>query len=219
MNKKKIYLISPHYSHEKLEDPSYEDLVDVFEDRLRYWMLEPAKKLLEQKVFQIAAFGILINYFEGIEIYYTGKDSKGKSMEFFKCGLSKVCSFEGVPIEYLKHCSKALYTQTRCGFSHDGLFRNRVLFSEAQNQAIIITWPRKNGIFIFSQGVESIIINPTRFYEVIEIHFTSFVEKLREQEDKDLVNAFKAAVDLKWGLELNEMVIGLTEEKFWNGQI
>jgi hypothetical protein len=49
---------------------------------MRYWMLYPAKKLLKKRSDQIAAVGILINYLEGIEIYLTGKDSRGDSYNF-----------------------------------------------------------------------------------------------------------------------------------------
>ncbi|MCI5197030.1 MAG: hypothetical protein D3919_12575 [Candidatus Electrothrix sp. AW5] len=48
-------LVSPHYTTKKLEPPFYRDLVDVFEDRIRYWVLKPAQKLLEHRNDQIAA--------------------------------------------------------------------------------------------------------------------------------------------------------------------
>lgn len=37
--------ISPNFSSEKLQNPTIEDLIDVFEDRMRFWLLEPAKVL------------------------------------------------------------------------------------------------------------------------------------------------------------------------------
>jgi hypothetical protein len=38
-------MISPNFPDEKLYNPSLEDLIDVFEDRVRWWLLEPAQAL------------------------------------------------------------------------------------------------------------------------------------------------------------------------------
>jgi len=131
-----IHFISPNYTERKLQPPFFRDMVDVFEDRMRHWMLSPAKKLLEQKNDQIAAVGILLNYLEGIEIYLSGKDSRNDSYKFFKRGFSKVFAIDNGAEEATENCAKALYVQARCGFSHDGLFRNRVFFSEGNKNAI-----------------------------------------------------------------------------------
>ena len=61
--------ISPSFGPEKLESPTYEDLIDVFEDRMLNWFLLPAARLLEIPNCQIAAVVLLITYFEGIAIY------------------------------------------------------------------------------------------------------------------------------------------------------
>ena len=213
-----IHLISPHYTSKKLEPPFYRDLVDVFEDRMRYWMLYPAKKLLKEPNDQIAAVGILLNYLEGIEIYLTGKDSKNNSFVFFCSGFSKVFSLTVGKQNAIEDCAKALYVQARCGFAHDGLFRNRVFFRSSTKNAIVITWPKKNGQFVFNKGVESIIINPVRFYKVIEIHFEDYLKKLKKGKDKALIESFKSAIDLKWGLETEYVNFGMTEDEFNNNK-
>ena len=56
--------ISPNYKDEKLEDPSFEDLIDVFEDRVRNWLILPAESLLETRHGFVAAISILFTYFE-----------------------------------------------------------------------------------------------------------------------------------------------------------
>jgi hypothetical protein len=78
-----LNFISPNFGAEKLESASYEDLVDVFEDRMRHWFLNPAERLIGMPHCQIAAVALLISYFEGIAIYLSGKDSKNRSFEFF----------------------------------------------------------------------------------------------------------------------------------------
>jgi len=180
------------------------------------WMLYPAKKLLKNRNDQIAAVGILMNYFEGIEIYYSGKDSNGKSKQFFKRGFKRVFSTEGYSETEIKHVTEALYSQARCGFAHDGMFRNRILFSDLNTNAIFTTWPMKNGKFIFSKGVDSIHINPSRFFEIIEYNFRNYVSILKKGKDTKLMNAFKKAVDLKWGLDKEDIIIGVTADEFIN---
>jgi hypothetical protein len=109
-----------------------------------------------------------------------------------------------------KECANALYIQARCGFSHDGLFRNRFFFSKSIKNAILICWPKKDGKFVYSQGVEHITINPVRFYQVIELHFENYLRILKKSEDIKLMKSFKDAVELKWGLEVEHINFGMT---------
>ena len=81
-----LHHISPKYTHEKLDSPGYNDLVDVFEDRMREWLLEPSLHLLKLEHGDVPAVSLVLGYFEGIEIYYSGKDSKGASKDFFRRG-------------------------------------------------------------------------------------------------------------------------------------
>jgi hypothetical protein len=208
------HFISPNFGPEKLESPSYGDLVDVFEDRMRNWFLLPAAHLLKLPHCQIAAVALLITYFEGIEIYQTGKDSKNKSADFFARGFFKVFSINVSGSEFSKQITDAIYAETRCGFSHDGLFRNRVFFSDTRPEPILITMPKKNGAFDTSGKVETIIINPSEFFESIQIHFDRYVKKLREGTDQLSKQAFEEAVKLKWCLGEADRVIGMTEDEF-----
>ncbi len=84
------HFISPNFTHEKLETSRYEDLLDVFEDRMRNWIIIPAKHLLELHHGEIAAVAIATSYIEGIEIYISGKDSKNQSNKFFRSGFHRI---------------------------------------------------------------------------------------------------------------------------------
>lgn len=207
------HLISPNFSYEKLESPSYEDLVDVFEDRMNNWFFLPASKLLDIPNCGIAAVGLLVNYFEGIEIYLTGKDSKGQSAKFFARGFGRVFP-QGQDPHFSEKIAAAIYSQARCGFAHDGMFRSRVFFSDVRSEPLLITWPKKNGVIDSSGQVESIVINPARFYESIQIHFDSYLKKLRKGSDVAVKQAFEAAVKLKWALDEKDRAIGMTEDEF-----
>ena len=208
------HFISPTFTHEKLEAPSYDDLVDVFEDRILNWFFLPASKLLDIPNCDIAAVSLLVNYFEGIEIYLTGEDSKNRSAEFFAKGFERVFSIQGHAPEFSSKIVAAIYSQARCGFAHDGMFRNRVFFSRIRPDPILITWPRKNGVFDHSAEVESIVINPLRLYDSIKVHFDRYVKTLREGADAEAKQALEKAIALKWGLGEPDRVIGMTEDEF-----
>ena len=141
----KMFFVSPNYTHEKLESPGYVDIVDVFEDRMRNWLLAPATQLLASANGAVAAVGLLMSYFEGIEIYRSGKDSKFKSKEFFGRGFKQVFGVDSNGEHVFDEVIDALYIQARCGFAHDGLFRNRVFFSAVRPQA----FNRDNPLGIF----------------------------------------------------------------------
>jgi len=72
----------------------------------------------------------------------------------------------------------------------------------------------KNGVFDSSGQVESIVINPSRFYESVRVHFDGYVKKLREGSDLSLKQAFEAAVNLKWAPDEKDRFIGMTEDEF-----
>ena len=207
--------ISPNFDHEKLESATYGDLVDVFEDRMRNWFLIPAERLLEIPHCQIAAVALLITYFEGIAIYLSGKDSKKNgSFEFFADGFSKVFSIQQQDENSSRTVARAIYDQVRCGFAHDGMFRNRVFFSDIPSKPLIFSFPKENGVWDLSQ-VESIIINLFRFYESIQIHFERYLKRLRDGSDMTIKQAFENAVKLKWALDQPDRGIAMSEEGFF----
>jgi len=206
--------ISPNFGHEKLDSATYDDLVDVFEDRMRNWFLMPAERLLEIPHCQIAAVALLISYFEGIAIYLSGKDSKNKSFEFFADGFSRVFSVQHEDENASRIAARAIYDQARCGFAHDGMFRNRVLFSDVPSKPLIFSFPKKNGVLDLSR-VESITINPSRFCDSIRVHLEGYLKRLRDGSDATIKQAFETAVKLKWGLDEPDRSIGMTEEEFF----
>ena len=185
-----LHHISPSHSDEKLDSPSYGDLVDVFEDRMRKWLLEPALHLLTLEHGEVPAVALILGYFEGIEIYYSGKDSKGASKDFFRRGFQRVISTKPENAHLFDEIVNGLYVQARCGFAHDGLFRNRVFFSNARPEAISVTWPRKNGEFVRDGHLESVVINTRRFIDGVIKHFEQYIAALRSEADPALKTNF-----------------------------
>ncbi|BAU49644.1 hypothetical protein SVA_3096 [Sulfurifustis variabilis] len=211
-----VHHISPSHTHEKLESPSYSDLVDVFEDRMRKWLLEPALHLLTLEHGDAPAVSLVLGYFEGIEIYCSGKDSKGASKESFRRGFQRVFRTKPENSHLYDEIVDSLYVQARCGFVHDGLFRNRVFFSDARPEALNVTWPRKDGEFVKDGHLESVVINAARFVDGVVVHFNSYISDLRAESDPDLKANFLAAVELKWGLNEPDRVIGMSESEFFS---
>jgi len=208
--------ISPSFSHEKLNSPNYGDLIDVFEDRMRKWLLEPAKHLLMMEYGDVPAVSLALGYFEAIEIYYSGKDSKGASKKFFCRGFQRVFNSMPENAHLFEQIVDCLYVQARCGFAHDGIFRSRVLFSNIRPEALIITWPQENGEFVKNGHLESVIINGAKFIDSITKHFDNYLVDLRSEGVQTFKKNFLAAVDLKWSLNEPDRVIGMTESEFYS---
>lgn len=217
MPHKTSHFVSPSFTHKKLEPPFFKDVVDVFEDRMVHWLLVPAKKLLEIPHGSVPAVALATNYIEGIEIYISGKDSKGQSKEFFRRGFNRIFALVSGSAEMHHAIADALYDSLRCGFAHDGMFRSEIYFSSVRKEAFTVTWPKKNGEFDPHGRLASAVINPTRFIESIELHFKEYVKELRGIEPSPVKDKFLAAVKLKWRLGEPEPFIAMTEEEFHRG--
>lgn len=206
--------VSPHFTYEKLEPPFYRDLVDVFEDRMLNWLLVPAKKLLEIPHGAVPAVALATNYIEGIEIYISGTDSKGRSKEFFRHGFKRIFTTGTGSDQLLSAVADALYESLRCGFAHDGMFRSRIYFSSIRKEALTVTWPRKGREFDPEGKLQSAVINPARFVESIELHFKQYMRELRAVKPSQTQENFRAAIALKWKPGEAEPLIAMTEEEF-----
>lgn len=208
------HFVSPNFTHKKLEPPFYKDVLDVFEDRMVNWLLNPAKQLLTLKHGSIAAVALATNYIEGIEIYASGKDSKGRSKDFFRRGYKRIFATVSGPVEFQEAIADALYDLLRCGFAHDAMFRSGIYFSTLRREAFTITWPKKNGQFDPDGRLESAIINPARFVRCIEMHFKEYMSGLRSKDAKENKEKFLAAVELKWRLGEPGHFVGMSEAEF-----
>ena len=206
--------ISPNYTWEKLENPNFYDLLDVFDDRVRNWLLEPAESLLQVHQGFVSAISLLFTYFESIQIYISGQDSKGASTRFFIDGFLAVFGSPGIDKSQLKNMAKTIYIEGRCGFFHNGLSRGKILYSKARDEALTVTQPKVDGRIDFNGEVHSIVINPDRFHWCVKRHFNKYIFDLRKNENKTLRVNFKKAVDIRWDMEGKDPIIGITEEEF-----
>lgn len=212
-----VHLVSPRYTHRKLEPPFYRDIVDVLEDRIRGWLLAPALELLKTNDFSIASVALTTNYFEGIEIYCSGQDSKNSSRKFFQRGFQRVFRVRNQPEAIQDAISDRLYDMLRCGFAHDAMFRSGIYFSTIRSEPFLVTYRKKDGAFDMTAALPSVFINPALFVRGVEQHFTSYVSKLRSGKDKVLRTNFELAVAMKWHLNGGDRYVGMTEDQFLSG--
>jgi hypothetical protein len=200
-------LISPHFRHLKLQKPTIEDLVDVLEDRIRYWLLEPAKKLAAESIGQVAGFSLLLTYFEGIWIFIQGKDSRSRSREFFESAFVDVFRSSGPKEPLLKRVGSVLYEDARCGFFHDAMFRERIFFGRPKDGVIHITLPLVNGVVDQAGVIESVLIDIEGFYAYVEGHFNQLLSRLRDPSQAELRANFLSICRKKWDYEGDPRVI------------
>lgn len=206
------YQLSPSYSHEKLENPTFSDLVDVLEDLWQNCIFSPARLLLNSPYGEIAAITIIGSYFEAMASYTSGEDSNGRSRKFFITGFCDVFHSRS---EEIRHAAAAIYKHIRCGLAHEGMFSYKVSYSRAGAQAFQVTYPKKpDGSLDTNAEVASILFNPVRMYEGVEKHFKNYLAKLRSSEDEVLCEAFQKSVVRLWGLGKGENNAGMTEAEF-----
>ena len=205
--------ISPNYQADKLDNPTFDDLVDIFKDRVLNWLFEPARKLMKEKDGYFAGLCLLLTYFEGIWTYIIGVDSKGRSKRYFIDAFIDVFSSSGHSLALLERVAEIMYEDGRCGFFHDGMLRNRIYLSELNNIDMLITLPRKPDGNIDKEGqIESILIDPKNFMVTIERHFIDYLLCLRNPKEKARRDNFLKIAKEKWDYEGEGTIIGINSE-------
>ena len=209
-------MISPSYTGAKIEPPFFRDLVDVFDDRMRGWLIEPAKRLLQTSDGYMAGVALATTYFEGIEHYISGLEEGASSKVLFRRAFRSVFKLD-VTEEMSIAISDALYKSVRCGFAHEALPGMGIYVADSRKEAIFITWPKKDGQFDPKGKLQSAVINPHRFIKGIEIHLQSYVQRLRSKEPGDAKDKFLATVQAQWGLHKEPRYVHMSAEEFFSG--
>ena len=210
--------LTPNYDHEKLENPSLADLIDVFEDAWKGYILVPAQVLLNTPNGDIAAIALLSPYFETIEALYQGKSSDRRSGEFFIAGFLRVFDRNsGLADERdAKNAAKAIYKNVRNGVAHTGFPTNRVHFQRTNRNAFILTYPRFPNGQLNTASVHSIVFNAERIHDAVNWHFAHYVKALRKPLETTLRDNFDRLMRSEWGIGKGDNVVGMTEEEFTN---
>lgn len=203
--------ISPKYTHEKLEDPSTTELIDVFEDLWRSYVFEPVRSLIDSSNGSVAAMSVLCSYYEAIESLFTGQSSRNQSQLFFTRGFSRVFSAPSG----MEEAAKEIYIHVRCGLAHEGMLRSKVHYSRDGHKAFFLTYPKNSdGTLAITGPSESIIVNPERMYSATLEHFERYINDLRSSVDSSQVANFKAFVTQQYDVGGGESIIGMTYDEF-----
>lgn len=204
--------LSPSYSHEKLENPDFSDLVDVFEDCWRNYIFAQTHLLLRTPHGDIAAMSVLSSYFEAIASYIYGVNTNGQSIKYFVKGFCKIFTSSSPEIE---KAAKAIYKHIRCGLAHDGMLSHKVNYSRAGSKPFFLTYRKKSdGTLDLEVGVVSIVVNPVLLYEGVIQHFNNYISSLREGKDAVLLAAFKKTFTHQSAIGKGENIVGMTEAEF-----
>ena len=193
--------ISPSFTEDKLENPTCDDLIDVFEDRIKNWVIEPAKCLVADETFQVAGICLLLTYFEGTWPYIQVEESKGKSERFFIEAFVDVFRPSGFSVEVMKKVARTLYGDAICGFFHDGMFRDHIFFKRLDKGELYITE--------YNKKIESIVVDSSRFCKAIERHFAKLIANLRDPSCVKQRTTFQKMCRSRWDCEGEARHIGM----------
>jgi len=185
--------ISRHYSDRHINEDIFETRLAVYEDQIRGWFHDQARIL--EKASDHAGFVLLlvaVSYIESYAIFWKGEDSRGRSREFFRDAFKEVFPIEAEYPETLDSAIDELYHQVRCGLFHIGITRGKVVLSGRFDRAVDLKVDNETG------EVTRILINPHKFLDTIEEHFSSYVMRLRDPREKFLRENF----DKAWNLRL-----------------
>ena len=166
---KRIIRISPKFTVEKLQSGTLLDRIDVYEDRVRGWLIDCGHILNKH---EHAGFGVPqsgLAYLEGCAVFYRGEDSRNRSREFFQVGFESVfpdvCAFSAAIREDF---IDVMYRDGRWGLFHLGMARRRILLSDGEP------------VFRFrvdqaSESIDAIYIDRYGFIRTIDEHLSSYV--------------------------------------------
>ena len=206
--------LTPNYSHEKLADPTCTDLIDVFEDAWKGYVLDQVEMLLRNPNGDIAAMTLLCSYFESIEALHRGESSDRQSREFFVRGFLRV--FENVSDPpAARTAAEAIYHHVRCGVAHTGFPTLLVHIQRRYRKAFVLTYRRlPDGRLDTDSPVESVLVNAERMYHAVNWDLDRYLESLRQPNEVALRTHFERLMRSDWGIGQDDNVVGMTEEEF-----
>ena len=78
----------------------------------------------------------------------------------------------------------------------------------------MVTPPRIDGKIVEDGRIQSVLIDPRKFFVVVERHATQYLKSLRNPDSIELRENSKRAVDLRWRIDEPDGIIGMSEEDF-----
>lgn len=186
--------ISPNYDVTFLSTPlTPEKFISLYEDRIHYWILEPAKILSKYEHGGFSVCYLLASYFESFQIFFTGKNSKYHSKDYFARG------FHSVFKDYLENnfnkgqineICNLMYENFRCGLYHTGFTLSKITLVDLENPInAVMQLDDENKNYVLN----SIEIDPTRMIYAIENHHQKYLADLQNPKKIGIRNNFLEA--------------------------
>ena len=186
--------ISPHYTIDKLASEDIKDWIDIFEDRMIHWVLDPARFLLKHDHNEQPIAHLIIHYYEIFMVYFSGEDSNRRSRSFFKKGFIEVYKNSHINHSFLEKLAEKVYTNARNGFFHSGLGKRELFLSTVYDEPFRVVLPYKeDGSVDYNGEIGDICINPHLLLRDISNHFNDYIQMLRNPKNINLRENFRKA--------------------------
>ena len=162
---------------EKVIDYDFDAKILVYEDRVRGWFLDFARKLSKEKHSGFILLMICVSYLEGNQQFREGKESRQReSGEMIKRAMQRMMK---IPKEYEKVLDLFI-SEVRCGLFHDGMTRKHILLKDNISHPLMI-----------DEDKEIVIISPSKLLELIDIDLELYIKELRNPSNRELRNNFE----------------------------
>jgi hypothetical protein len=190
---KESQAISPSFTAEKLEGDgdTIENRIDVYEDRIRGWLLRWAEYLNSVNVDdrRHAGFAVLslsLAYFEAFAIFLRGRDApRGKSSEFFRAGILEIFP-ELKNDDHRDAILEILWKDGRNGLFHHGIALQRIRLRDDLERAFRFETDADGGrVFVCRHSLVWRLLG----------HLERYVGRLRSPGEVALRNNFLTAWD------------------------
>jgi|GEM_PF-4575712 len=162
----------------------------IYRAQTRAWILQPVTALEQQKPSApangMAAFAILLMFFEAHGQYVLGNDIERQSKKCFCTGFKRFAesvvdgSLGAVPDE------ADLYRWARCGLFHS---------AKLANELLIDTINCGSGIFTRKETVAATLVNPWRMKKHLESYIEKYCEEIEVKPQSDLAANFGKTFD------------------------
>jgi hypothetical protein len=171
--------ISKNYTNYQLARGEV-DPVEVFEDRILYWLLKPLKKLREvcPEDSDFIILSSLFPMFESMGMFLTGEDSndkKNKNGKIFKQGFEDIIW----NLVFQNYASKDkiidfVYKSCRNGLAHSGITRDKIIVGEIEKNMPIDFQLNESG------EVDWVRIDPLKLLKIFEEWFVGYILDLKK---------------------------------------
>ena len=181
------YFISRNYTNKSFDgNPSLDQKILIFEDRIRGWQLDAAKEIRDKLItsegefetYQFALLALLFSYFEMIGQYINGVLSDLQSKKVFVRGLQSVFS------QFDHAAGSLIYKRIRCGMYHAGIIQHGALLSTRFDEPIRI-----------EQTPDLVFVNPVKLIDALAENFSGYITRLKDAQNKTLRANFHKVFD------------------------